>query len=597
MKRLLFGLVTGLFLNLSLATVQAVGVNEGPASMVRYFTANTQLFLSVRIDDGYIETLDGVLSRVTRKLGENGVPVPPISLAALLATNDFGNGITYADIRAWLGDYAAIGLGNLALAFTDPSAFNSGEAPLLAVVAIKDKAAAVAFFERIIPSGSLDKSELGDYTIFTDGGTILAFSNEVMVITNRRDQLPGITRIATLDSRNDLQEAFRRLPAPSYNILAYVDGQSFWNLIFDQLPPDQIRLLEQQGFSRGAIGPVALGATILEGRTLAIDFVQQTNVPVIPGFDPLSAEFLGLIPANIDALLAATNLSGTIDSTLASISLTFQQSGQTDPRQQIDGFLRTFGINLQEDLLSWTTGGYALLFGLDIDAVLNLVVDPSRLETFRERLPADFGLLIEATDPARAKTFARKLSTIIRGAVANDSNLSQQVRVGQTTIGSADVTTLTVDIEVLGEALPVTLVVGADDRAFFLGLQGTAEDVFLGSAKLIDTPAYQDAASFFVPNPSQLLYTNDEGLLETFLPFVISAALVPSIGNIFGQIADDLQSSDDGLAQTVQNIQDTANQVALVARAFNAVVASSSATGAILGDGWSTGRLALTLEP
>ena len=604
MKCFWFGSVMSLLLALSLMTVQAIGVVQGPASMSRHFTADTQLFFSIRTDDGYIEALDGVLSKVTRTLGENGLPVPPVSLAALLAANDFGNGITYADIRAWLGDYAALGLGNLGLAINDPNnAFNNGEAPFSLVVAIKDKAAAVAFFERLIPPDNLKKSELGDYTIFADstGDTsfILAVGSEVMVITNRRDELPGVSRVATLDSREDFQEALRRLPAPSYNILAYADGNAFLDATLDQLPPDQLSLLEAQGNGRGTLGSIAFGAIILEGRTLAIDFVQQSRVIVDASFAPLSADFLSLLPSSVDALFAANNLSASIETGLASVDLAAQQLGDPGVRRQLEGALSALGIDLEQDVLSWTTGGYALLFGLEFAPLLDLIDDPSQFEALFRRLPVDFGLLLEVTDSAKAQVLARKLSQLISSAVSSDPSLSRQVRVDQTTIGTAAATIISIDLPLSQNSSAVlNFVIATDDRAFFIGLQSTAEDIFLGSGKLVDTPAYQDAARFFIPNTAQLLYTNDEGLTETIMiPTVVGLLFLgPSIGEIFDDLQRGLRSSNDDLAQMVQGVQDTA-LIAQGLRAFNAVVASSSLSSALVDEGWVITRLALTLEP
>jgi len=600
MKRLWLGLLAGLLLALSLAPVQAVGVSEGPSSMAKYFMANTQIFLSIRTDDGYIEALDGFLSKVTRTLGENGIPVPPISLAALLAANNFGNGLTYADIRAWLGDYAALGLGGLEALAANPNAFTNGEAPLSIVLQIKDRAAATAFFERLIPPSSLAKSEEGDYIIFTDpsGNTpiFLAFGSEVMVITNRRDQLPGVSRMATLDSNSQLQEAFRRLPAPSYNIIGYVDGASFWELVTNQLPPDQLGLLEAQGLGAGTVGAVALGATILEGRTLAIDLVQQSSLVAASLASPLSADFLGLLPASADAVIAASNLSATISAALDSLSATATQAGQPDPRAQILGAVQALGIDLEEDVLSWTTGGYALIFGMDVGSVLEAVTDPSQLQAFAERLPFEFGLIVEATDSTKARSLAAKLATIFSNAAQANSSAEQTLTVNRITLGNAEVTTFTGNVPLMGSTVPLTLALGADDRVFFLGLQSTAEAVFAGGAKLVDTPAYQDAARFFVPNSFQLLYTNDEGLLGT-IAIPLALFVSPSVGNLFSSSADDLQSSNGGLAQAVQSAQDSLAQSRLIVSAFNALVASSSATGAVVDGEWAISRLALTFEP
>jgi len=600
MKRLWLGLLAGLLLALVLAPVQAVGVSEGPSSMAKYFTANTQIFLSIRTDDGYIETLDGILSKVTRTLGESGIPVPPISLAEQLAAADFGNGISYADIRAWLGDYAAVGLGGLETLVNNPDAVNEGEAPLSIVVQIKDKATAAAFFEGLIPPNALEKTEKGDYIIFTDpsGNTpiFLAFGSEVLVITNRRDQLPGVTRMATLDSNTQLQDAFNRLPAPSYNFIGYLDGAALWDLVIQQVPQEQLGLFEAQGLGVGALGPIAFGATILEGRTLAIDVAQQSSMTANMVSSPLSADFLGLLPASADAVAVASNLSASVESALQSLSSMAQQMDQPDPSAQIEGAVQIFGIDLREDVLSWTTGGYALVFGLDFEPILAFAADPTQIEAIAGRLPADFGLLLEATDPAKAQALAEKLTTTLTGFVQASPDVAEQVTVGEITIGSATLSSFSVALPLGGGAtLPITLVLGADDRVFFLGLQSTAEAIFAGSDKLVDTAAYQDAAQFFIPDSAQLLYTNDEGLAETLvIPGL--ALLGPAIGNVFDNIVEDLESSNGSLSQAVQIPAEGLAQVTAALRAFNALVASSSATGAVDGD-WAIGRLALTFEP
>lgn len=609
MKKLALWLMLALMGVLSVSAVSALDLSAGPQSMAKHFPATTDFFVAVRTDDGFVETLDGVLSNVVNKINAANIPdvsVPPISLRQAL---EFAiPGVPYSEMRTWLGDYAAIGISDFGALIADRGMGEPNMPKFSVVLSITDKASVISLLESLMTNQASvleSKAEAGDYTTYTstdsNGVTAtLGISNELFVLTTER--LPGISREATLDSNSDLQTAINQLPAPAYNIVSYVNASAVMSAIYSNMSEAELAILQAQGISLENFGPVVVGFTLLDGRSFTIDVVQKgTEMAMQMAVDSVNTDFMRHIPASSDAIIIGQNLTQIFNISLDSINAALSQMGEsTDLREQILSGTKIFGIDLEQDLLSWSTGTYGLVLGVDLQSVVPLLgpsaTDPAAIQNLSTNFPLDAALVLDSSaNPEAARGLVSKLTTFLQGVVGSSPQAQQAVTIGSANIAGTDVTSIRLELPLgLDGTFPITFVLGASDEVFVFGLEGTAQDILTQSNSLAEDATYQDAAQFFIPNTYLIAYTNDEGLIETFA--IPALTLVgPAVGRVFDNIQDGLQGSAPATRQTVQ-MNNPMAQVLQVLQLFNDIVASSSATAAYLNEEWVVSRLVLTLE-
>lgn len=544
----------------------------GPQAMAQYFPEETVFFAALRTDSGYIDALDGVIARVLAGLPE----VPPVSLRQALDEGLINAGVSLDEIYAWLGDYAAVGVVDIAtFSGEQPAAGNDA----YFVAEITDRAAAEAFFENDIPdfqSNGYEASTVGDFTLYASEETegIIAINDSLLLIGADATLLDSFPVESTLSADADFSAAVADMPAPAYNIFLYTSAA-----VFEAVPNvDQLT-----GYAPAAS---ATGLTILDDRSLTIDSVRLAGL----GVEPVDPEFLRFIPSDSSAVILATNLSGLINGALDSARAAMPEDNDApDPAVQLSGAFGFLGIDLEADLLSWATGDYAIFGRANVQNLFEGVAsgDVEIIEN------VDFGFIIEATDPAGASTLATKLGA----ALANFTENNEDVAVTETEIGGFGATVITLSAEAFANPINFQIAIGATDDVFYIASRNAADVITSGSGDLLNNPAVAEASAYILPQSSVILYADSDGLLlSTVVPLGLMG---PSIGNVFDNVTEGLESGAVPAIPNTLSVRaqggDGMEQAAALLDWFSGTFTSSSISVAESASGNTLARAVLTL--
>lgn len=543
---------------------------EGAASLARYYPEDAVVYAATRIDEQFVDTLDDLVSTLTATLAE--LDVPPLTLRQML----FFTGLNPNEVLPWLGDHAALGVTGI----TSSGDFDNDS--LQIVVELDDSEAALAYLIELIPEAEIIENQNSTLLVVPQD-TVFEIYEDVMVIAIEQQTLPGAEN--SLVNNERFRGVLADLPEQAYNVLLYVDVPAVAATMEEQ---DGAELLAQAG-------AFALGATILDGRSLTIDIAQ--NLPNLPqGYlsaEPVNEEFLRFIPANTNALIHSTNLSAAIEGIfdLADMGANTAQSSQ----EEIASALAELGIDLQADILDWADGNYALFLHADtIPIIRDFTANDLNIEGRLE-----FGVVVEATDPAAAQGLATKVGDLMLEIAA--TNPSSQVKVGADTLAGLDVTAIQVTAEVPGQGdVLFNLVMGASQDVFFLTTRGAAESITNGEGTLAETEAYQSATTTFLPEPLFVAYTDGEGFFTTVAPFPALFFVGPTIGTVFENVLETLDGTPAPTPTPIPTpTPDPAleQQILETIQALYALVDSSSITATVTENSTLQIRTVLTLNP
>lgn len=562
LKRLFLVMILAL---LAIVPVAAIGTADGPATMASHMPAGAQLFVSLRTDDAYLGQLESIVNRVIAQLPAE-FDVAPVSLREQLEAGMAQDGVSYDDVRAWLGDYAAV----------SASGVDQPEPDALVAVQITDRAAALAFLTG--PGELVEAGMEGEFTRLespSDPATIVLLGDEVLLLTNR---LELVTYDGpTLADSPDYGDLLAQLPAPSYNILVYVDAAGILAAM-----PDATEVQAQLGMlGMGNLGSTVVGFTILDDRSMVIDQVQAaTDMVPMAAVDPAFARF---IPVDSNLVVHATDLTSTVNTVLETLSALAEANDEPDPSMQIQGVVGMLGVDLQEDILSWTTGDYAFFTNIDLDQLITLI----GAQSMPESLPLEFGILFEATDEATAQGLVDKLFTVLQSNLPADS---EEITLAQDETGLVTISALLP----LAPDAPIVLNVymGVANGAFFIASEQGYAQVISDAPGLDTDPVYLDAARYILPNANGVAYTDEDGLIGT-VGILGLGVLGPAIGNVFDNVVEELEQS--ALPQTRFVQEDPMAQITQALDALRSVLASSSISSTVT-DGYAISRAVLTFE-
>lgn len=585
-KLILSLLLTVVLLMLSIAGITAAPVDNGALEMAKYFPQETVLFFTMRTGEATIDDVDRIISTT---LG--GAPLPPdvplITLRQALEMSLQQANLELSDIYAWLGDRLAFGL-------TDVHLDGSGTSGYV-VLEITDRAALENFITTQTANLEVDSRVEGAYTVYSGpngssegqllvGDTLALFLSPGMSV-------PEFPLAISLLNNPAYQVAAEALPASTYDIAAYVDPRAF----ILEADLDQVGRL---GLNENAVNPVMVGFTLLDNYSLVMDIAQ------VPGADGgnaavsrLDPGFLKFIPADASTVALGTDLTGSFEQLNDTLTQLSRTNDTPNPIIQFENVLQSLGFDLQNDILSWTTGDYALFLRTDIRPIVQGVLN----NQVNIAGNFDLGLVIEATNAETAKTFAAKLGTLISTLLRDQDGLT----VAQDTLEGAAVTSITLTVPVSStENLSLTLVIGASDDVFFIGTQDAIVEILRGEGGLDTGTAYQQASKYILPNPISILYTDGEGLVIGVAGMTIGSLtlLGPSIGQVFDNITSELQNSPstynplDVQPVYVQNEDPTQQLLALLDYAIR-VIGSTSISSTVTPDGASVIRFVITLNP
>ncbi|NDJ59794.1 MAG: DUF3352 domain-containing protein [Chloroflexi bacterium] len=556
-------------LSLLLVVMLALGALVAPAAATpideltdlgRYFPAGTPIFATIRTDDAYIDTLDSVLATVADALPADA-GLDGVSLRALL-NMAFGFGMSFdADIRPWLGDSVALGLTSID-ALTDADPFNDQEGVVIAI-ALADAEAAEAFFvDGMMQGDDFVTETVGDFTVYSseagdDGALAIGADVALLGLGSVADlQLDGDFTPLTADPA--FTELTGLMPADEYNIFIYAALNDFFDAFVSMMTADapgmDMQAFEMLQGLTASVGSYGLGFTVLDGRSLTIDLVgtlgdtsaiEALGLPVLPT-GTVDLAFANRIPAGTAIVTHADNLRQIYDSFIAGFELGAQTSGDPEAGEeigqaleQVDFIIRGLtGLDLEEDILSWMTGDFAIHLGLSESAQ-----EATSLFGFLGALPVDFGLLIEATEPDVAANLASGLADAIDFAASQiDEDDDLQLTVTNETSAGTSVVVVTVDAPDL--PFPLELLIAGNDEVFALGTRAAVEAALDPATGLNDDPQFNEALAYVLDAPNQIHYLSgvslqalsalattedDQAVLESALGLISSSTISSAV--------------------------------------------------------------------
>jgi len=515
-------------------------------ALTALFPSDTAVLVAVRTDAGYVEALDSVIDRVNGAFSE---PVIPMSLSAALAEASSNMGGDFETVfGSWLGDTAVVGV-DLSYALDDDSTndYLAG----LAAIQITDRAAAESFWSDAMSMNpdnvGYTVSEEDGFTIYTpntdgaqlDGTLPFAFADDYMLLGNL-DIARSVE--SPLSDNAMFTDAMNALPNGDYNIAIYMDTVALFEANIAMMENSNNSGINAMGNmdmlrSFGAMsGQIAIGFTIIDGRSLTIDAVSTSDMSAVAaalgmdegldfGMTAIDPSFAGFIPSGTPIVTHITNLNAlsqtSVTALRASVSGSAASAGGDSQAalQEIDSVINGIqfavrgatGLELNEDILSWMTGDVAIWFGLtpavgEADNMFAALADG---------LPVNFGLLINASaDPEKAAGLVEGLNNaldLVAAQMNADENSTGEIALTTETIGGVDVTVVTLTDRSL--PFPIELVIGSSDAVFMLGTRAAAEAAFAPDGSLLDDPAFQEAAAYILPDAVQVHYLAGGGLL------------------------------------------------------------------------------------
>ena len=578
MRRMILLLLTAVLL-LSLAAPTAAMPTADLTVLARYFPEKTVMFASIRMDDDFFSSLDPILAL----LHEYVPDVPEMTTEQLfdqiLAESSDIDGTFAETIRPWLGDTAAFGLPSAAGLFEE--AMDNSQEPALLAVEVTDRAALLAFLRELpLNEERVRFEDAGDHTLITDGDDpsfAIYIDDTVMLMTNNPALLPEETVTTGLESSEDFQNSLGSLPETDYNAVFYMNLSE----LFDNLPtgstdsPEGAMLSAVSPFEN-AFGGTAIGATILQNRSLTLDIAQPIldasayagmGIALPTDYAPVDFSFARFIPAGTPLVFQSADLQMLYEYMVDSLTAAAEMQAEIAPESEVSpveeleqGLVQLeFVVNgltrldLQDDVLSWMTGDYAL--ALNFSPVIS---DLSSTSDIPSEFPFDFSFLIEATDADAAQAVVDGIAQSLV-AFGGDSYTVEEVTIGDTTAQSIHIPT---NDEL---PFPIEIVLGASDEVFVVGTPRMAEAALNPGDGLAADPNYVEMQTFTLPEPRAVAYLSGEELAPFVRLLVISRSVnaqdEDAITNLFrlisgGSISSTVQEGGTTLVRMVLTLPD-----------------------------------------
>lgn len=550
-KRLLFLILTAFVVMSALPALAASPADLN--ALARYFPASTPLLISVRTDDDFLATINGLAETIAARFPNADMDQSLQEALDEMVQQLYPDGDFQTTVRSWLGDTVSVGVLSFEKAFDSDSPGSDGDdVPALIAVSITDQAAALDF---VINALNQDRTPFfqttGDgYTLLVVGKRAMPASlNEADLIIVRDDVLlfsantdTSLVAASGLQSPNLLDQpefsaALGWLPASDYSVTVYADMiADMLNMAaaMDSEAAASMGALASMGINMAALGPQVFGFTILGDSTLTFDIAQALDPASMPAMvalpGPLDPAFAAHIPAGTPLALHGTDLKGQLEAAAGSYSLLFEslaaqpgvdadeiEAARAQIQEQllkINELFTTFtDLDFSEDVLSWLDGDFVafISFNPNMDASDSMAL----LKTF----PLELGLGIEATDPAKAQAavegFTQALNQLAE--LANTSMSKGPGRpTGEVTVTSEELNGTPVTVVTLVTrklSWPVELLLGANDSVFALGTRGAVSAIFAADGGLPSNARFQAAQAHMLPNASAFAWLNTEGLL------------------------------------------------------------------------------------
>jgi hypothetical protein len=300
-----------LILTLALTSIGAAAqrsATPSPLKLANHAPANSILYVSTRLDAGFIETLDSVLFRLSSAMG-------------FPTRNGLTNNLNSVGLRPWLGDSGALFMQPL------PDLNINSDAYTGLLVEVADRAAAEIYLTNLYGEPTQDR-ETGDSLFVAFGLTTYRLTDRLLIVAGDKVDAPlsllreGIPTDGLgssplfIDAVTALPEQDAPYPIIGYFNLRTLIGQGLGEELKRMLPPsiDVTKLAE-------FYGQMAIGFHQLGGQVMVMDMAWQhgSSLP-FPGLEdiniyvsqPLSLDFLRHVPADAQFVVQGINLWDSI---------------------------------------------------------------------------------------------------------------------------------------------------------------------------------------------------------------------------------------------------------------------------------------------
>ncbi len=580
MKRILLVSFMVMMLVVPFTTVNAINLDmESPHILAEYMPDSVDIFVGTRIGEDFIAELDAISLALYDKLPEE-FGIESYSLEDVLRISMAEEGVDWDAVAATFGNYAAMGVELV-------DGFSSNSTPnVYFVIEVDDQKGAEEFLLKAMENNSnMPEPEMdGDNIVYLDpdGEAVIIITPTHMIATNILRFDPVVE--SPLSGSEEFTSTLGTLVADRYNILGFMSEESMEAFVEESNQSGELTAI---GVNPADAGSTAFGFTILAGNTFTVDAATQTVG--LDGVTPVNVDFLNAMPAGTDALVVATDLTGVYNNTIATLQSVAEISGEDDPTAQIPMLFGMTRLDLEEDVLSWTTGSYGIFFGADFAALLNEALSTGTIS----EINIDAGLVIEATDPALAQNAADKLGEFVASAIGQEDGITVTIEDGLTSI------VLDIPIDPSSDPLQFELVLTTTDDAFFFGTRQSYDAVVSGATLGTDAD-FGKSTQYLLPDANSIMYTNSDGVVvSAAIPL---AALGPVIGNIFDNIIADLGgdgSNSDGPGSSPSPM-DALGDPALITQGldtFDALLSNMTISTSIDADGIARFRATMTVNP
>jgi len=524
--------------------------------------ATDDVYVSIRIDDAYIATLNNLAALVGSALKDIGAPIEALPrLQDLIALQIDPNATPeQADaVLALMGDTLAIS-GNI----------TSAEAETYTVYLPISDQQAVLDAINATGAGLRGVGTAGRFMIYEAGDnsdTQLLLADDLLMVTTGDANLLGGGDYAKLSDLPNFASAVADLPADGYNLTAYVNAAA---------------LAKNADMDATFNGDILIAGTILGDKTLTLDAIAIPATPAAPS-QPIDPAFLRYVPASSTAVIHATDLSNVINNiiTLA------EAQGNASARAEIDQALSSLDLKL-DNFLAWTKGDYALFARTDMSVLMQAAAN----QNFEAIATAvDFGVVIQASDTALAKQFSDKIAGLLAGVLASQPG----VVISTKDINGTTVTRIEISAPMgNGQTLNVALGMGANANVFVFGTFRAVESILTDTSGLSANPLYAEGMAYLLPNATSAWYT-DGATLST-----AGVALLGTMGMAVGSASSSIQQEFNfgrqtaARAQTIQSEDDLVMLMRAIER-FTTLVRFTTASTAVSDSGSYVLRATLTL--
>jgi len=524
--------------------------------------ATDDVYVSIRIDDAYIATLNNLAALVGSALKDIGAPIEALPrLQDLIALQIDPNATPeQADaVLALMGDTLAIS-GNI----------TSAEAETYTVYLPISDQQAVLDAINATGAGLRGVGTAGRFMIYEAGDnsdTQLLLADDLLMVTTGDANLLGGGDYAKLSDLPNFASAVADLPADGYNLTAYVNAAA---------------LAKNADMDATFNGDILIAGTILGDKTLTLDAIAIPATPAAPS-QPIDPAFLRYVPANSTAVIHATDLSNVINNiiTLA------EAQGNASARAEIDQALSSLDLKL-DNFLAWTKGDYALFARTDMSVLMQAAAN----QNFEAIATAvDFGVVIQASDTALAKQFSDKIAGLLAGVLASQPG----VVISTKDINGTTVTRIEISAPMgNGQTLNFALGMGANANVFVFGTFRAVESILTDTSGLSANPLYAEGMAYLLPGATSAWYT-DGATLST-----AGVALLGTMGMAVGSASSSIQQEFNfgrqtaARAQTIQSEDDLVMLMRAIER-FTTLVRFTTASTAVSDSGSYVLRATLTL--